>query len=134
MSQKQQSESPKPVAEAESLVGVAPHDLLGIFIGVLTSACEADPAAMHALICNRVPCNQTLADHPTIPVDVNLVAAGESYAVGMLGVINGICEEVTGKRVAVMFSDPPDDEGRRKIVGFTQYLPNDPAQTRRAGD
>ncbi len=100
------------------------HDLLGVFIGVLNSAYEADPAAMHALICNRVPCNQTLADHPTIPVDVNLVATGESHTVGMLGVINGICEEVTGKRVAVMFSDPPDDEGRRKIVGFTEYSPN----------
>jgi hypothetical protein len=100
------------------------HDLLNVFIGVLNSAYDADPAAMNALICNRVPCNQTLADHPTIPVDGNLVAAGESYAVGMLGIINGICEEVTGKRVAVMLSDPPDDEGRSKIVGFTEYSPN----------
>lgn len=99
------------------------QELFEAFRDVLNSAYEADPAAMHALICNRVPCNQALAAHPTIPVDVNLVATGETYAVGMLGIVNGICEKVTGRRVAVMFSESQDEQGRRKIIGFTEYVP-----------
>ena len=34
----------------------------------LNEACTADPGALHALICNRVPCNTALADHPPIQV------------------------------------------------------------------
>lgn len=57
-------------------------------------------------------------------VDTNVVASGESFALGMLGVINGICEAATGKRVAVMFSEPDAETKRSKIVGFTEYSPN----------
>jgi hypothetical protein len=95
-------------------------DSLDIFLKVLNEAYKADPDAIHSLICNRVPCNLLLANHPTIQVDTNDVAIGGTWTVGLLGVINGICEEVTGERVAVMFSEP-DIEGRRKVVGFTQY-------------
>ena len=77
---------------------------INIFIRILNEAYAADPAAIHALICNRVPCSQALADHPTIQVEANTVASKESYSVGLLGVINGICESVTCKRVAVKYS------------------------------
>ncbi len=105
--------------------GVGSSDLLGVFLRILNEAYAADSAAMHALIVNRVPCNRPLADHPTIQVETNAVATGESFAVGMLGVINGICEAATGKRVAVMFSEPDAETKRSKIVGFTEYSPNE---------
>lgn len=95
-------------------------DILDVFLKVLNEAYVADPAAIHALVCNRVPCNLALADHPTIQVEANVVATGETYSVGMLGIVNGLCEVITGQRVAVMYSDP-DDTGRCKVLGFTQY-------------
>lgn len=92
-------------------------DLLNKIISVLKSAYEADPAAIHALICNRVPCNNLLADHPTIVVDINRITEPESYSVGLMGIINGICEEVAGGRIAAQFSD----ENPHKLIGFQAY-------------
>jgi len=100
------------------------EDVFGLALQTLNEAYEADPAAMHALICNRVPCNQTLADHPTIQCGVNNITPTETFEVGLLGVINGIIERITGKRVAARFSIP-DADGRSKIVGFRQYATKD---------
>lgn len=97
------------------------QNVLDLFVEVLQSAYDADPAAIHALICNRVPCNNALADHPTVVVDANRVAVGESYAVGLLGVLNGVCTALTDKRVAVHFSEAADEEGCRRILGFCEY-------------
>ena len=97
-------------------------DGLDIALQVLNEAYEADCAAMHALICNRVPCNQALADHPTIQVGTNNVTP--TFDVGMLGVINGIIDRLTGKRVAAKFSEP-DGSGQSRLVGFCQYAPKD---------
>lgn len=103
---------------------VSSKDGLGIVLQTLNEAYEADASAVHSLICTRVPCNQTLADHPTIQVETNKVAPTETFAVGMLGVINGVVERLTGKRVAAKFSEP-DETGRRKLVGFMEYkMPN----------
>lgn len=99
-------------------------DLFGVFVRILNEAYDADPAAMHTLICQRVPCNQTLADHPTVQVASEPVAKTEYFSVGMLGVINGICEPITGKRVAVKFSEPDPTTKRSKILGFVEYSPN----------
>ena len=59
---------------------------------VLNRALAADPDAIRSLIFRRVPCNEALADDPTIQV----CRAGDdeshpdTCAVGMLGIINGI--------------------------------------------
>jgi hypothetical protein len=90
-------------------------------IEVLNSAFAADPAAVHALICNRVPCNSALAEHPTVVVDNNRVIGGNSHCVGALGLINGVISELTGKCIAVKFTQEVDDEGRHMILGFTEY-------------
>jgi len=67
------------------------HDPCSIdrFIEVLNSMLEADPVATRALVETRVPCNATMAAHPTVQVltDPN---NPESYSVGLLGVVNGI--------------------------------------------
>ncbi len=93
-------------ARADAL---ASKDGLGIVIQTLNEAFEADPNAINALITMRVPCNQKLADHPTIQV------GGNPDVVGMLGVINGIVERITGKRVAAIYGDDS------KLEGFTEY-------------
>ena len=93
---------------------------LNKIIKVLNSAYEADPAAVHALICNRVPCNLALARHPTVQVEQNKVSSKDSYAVGLLGMLNGIVEPITGGRVAIAFSAPDQNKARR-IIGFVEY-------------
>jgi len=85
----------------------------------LNEACTADPGALHALICNRVPCNTTLADHPTIQVDVNSVTQPATFSVGMLGIINGILESATGRRIAAKFSAGAP----HVLMGFMEYKP-----------
>jgi hypothetical protein len=64
-------------------------------IAFLNSLVEIDQYAMAELLCIRVPCNQTLADHPTVQVAaggersrVTFIAPG-TFRVGMLGVLNG---------------------------------------------
>jgi hypothetical protein len=91
-------------------------------VDLLNEAYEADPAAVHALLCNRVPCNLELAEHPTIVVEENTIAAGHSYTVGMLGVINGIATKLTGQSVASMWADKDDPE-YPKLLGFKIYTP-----------
>lgn len=76
---------------------------------VLNSAVKADKNAIHALLCNRVPCNEQLADHPTIVV---LESPG-GFQVGLLGIINGISD----KRIVAKWSD--DNE----FLGFDYYAP-----------
>lgn len=74
-------------------------------VAVLNEALVADPAAVYALLCNRVPCNETLAAHPTIQVGRVPGMDHALYHVGMLGVLNGVIEAATGQRIAAKY-DP----------------------------
>jgi len=58
-------------------------------IEVLNRIHKADPTVMQSLIFHRVPCNQLVADDPTVQVGrgVNLSTGWE---VGILGIINGL--------------------------------------------
>ena len=53
---------------------------------LLNRANEADPDAMRALVDARVPCNQKLADDPTIQVG----RYQGSHRVGVLGILCGL--------------------------------------------
>lgn len=90
-------------------------------IKTLNEAFENDPAAIHSLMCNRVPCNNELVNHPTIQVEKLPVLEGESYAVGALGLLNGVIEPLTGKRIAVKWSSEVNDWGQAKMLGFCEY-------------
>jgi hypothetical protein len=62
-------------------------------IEVLNRIHQADPTVMPALIFQRVPCNETLADDKT--VQVGLIRDPDNpdprkYEVGILGILNGI--------------------------------------------
>ena len=83
-------------------------------VRTLNEAFAADPAALHALLVNRVPCNQALADHSTLQVTQDPALPETTYVVGLLGVINGIVEELTGDRVAARWdysTTPPTLKG-----------------------
>ena len=92
-------------------------------VKVLESAFKADPNAIHALVCNRVPCNQALADDPYIPVDIVPVLSDGCYQIGALGLINGILEANGLPKVAMKFSEEVDAKGRAKLLGFCEYKP-----------
>jgi hypothetical protein len=98
----------------------SPIDLLEVALRVLNEAHSSDPAAMHSMVNQRVPCNELLADHPTIQVGTNRLGDTDKFDVGMVGIINGILEAATGKRLAVAISD----DGEGCVVGFVPYTPN----------
>lgn len=83
------------------------------FLDTLNEAVQADPKAMLNLCESRVLCNDELADHPTIQVSG---LPGQPARVGIIGVINGICEKLTGKRVAADY----DAEGN--LIAFVEYM------------
>ena len=94
-------------------------------VNCLNDAFHVDPGAMHALICNRVPCNETFAADPFIAVDAPPVLSGDGYfCVGMLGVIVGVMSAMGLPRIAVKWSDDMDDDGRKKLEGFCLYEPD----------
>jgi hypothetical protein len=58
-------------------------------IAVLNRIHKSDPSVLPALIFHRVPCNQTLADDPTVQVGKTGQEDVE-WEVGLLGIINGL--------------------------------------------
>jgi hypothetical protein len=89
---------------------------------VLQAAFESDPNAMHALVVNRYPCNQALADDPFVIVDVPPVLGGTHFQVGMLGVLNGVLVANGLPKVAVKWSNERDEDGQCMVLGFCDYV------------
>lgn len=55
-------------------------------IDYLNELIQTDCPAIAALVANRVPCNQEMADHPTVQV----MQQHGGFHVGMLGILNGL--------------------------------------------
>lgn len=89
-------------------------DTFDTFLRVLNEAAKADPEAIRQLIDMRILCNETLANHPTIQVAANLTESAD-LKVGLLGVLNGVCEATTGRRIAASYAQ----DG--KLIGFIAY-------------
>lgn len=83
-------------------------------LDLLNEASVADIRAMEQLLNCRVPCNKTLANHPTIQVGGD---DNDSPVVGSIGLINGITERLTGKRVAAVYDD------QWNLLRFEEYKP-----------
>lgn len=98
-----------------------PDPTIETAVKVLNEAFAADPAAIKALCVNRVPCNQALADHPVIWVHPDLEA--DVPHVGLLGILNGVLESMTGKRAAMVWDGPKVPGGACKWIGFQVYDP-----------
>lgn len=63
-------------------------------VKVLNRIHAADPTVLPALIGHRIPCNEALADDPTVqvgplPKDAP-VRDGREWEVGLLGIVNGL--------------------------------------------
>ena len=80
-------------------------------VDLLNEAFTLDPGAMHALVANRVPCNQKLGAHPTIQVEARQKAF---FSVGMLGILNGLAMK-EHETIEILFSgdEPPQFMGFR---------------------
>lgn len=87
-----------------------------ITIDVLNEFFQTDPKACQELIDHRVKCNAALADHDTIVV---AVPKKDQFEVGLVGVLNGIMERATGKRIATMMDG-------QTLVGFCEYQKKKP--------
>lgn len=83
-------------------------------IALLNEMLLCDIAATAALLANRVPCNQALADHDTIQVN----AQHGAFFVGMLGVINGLFGVSNNGSGAIAYVFDNDGLGGRQLVRF----------------
>lgn len=74
-------------------------------IRVLNRIHAADPTVLPQLIAYRVPCNEALADDPT--VQVGEIPDSDGWQVGFLGVLNGIfgVDANTWGYIAANFTD-----------------------------
>ena len=86
-------------------------------VDALNSAFEADPAAIHALISNRIPCNPGLLDHPHVAVMRVDTLPGKNCAIGVMGLLSG-CLNAAGLPNIVSRWSEPDGAGRRQLLGF----------------
>lgn len=89
-------------------------------IDFLNHAFEADSNAMHALIVNRVPCNDKMVNSPWVIVDKVVTSDPEIFQVGMLGIINGLMNYNNLPLVEVKFTEEKDKDGKYKILGFRE--------------
>lgn len=89
----------------------------------LNAAFAADPAAIHALRVNRVPCNQALADDPFVVIEYCPVLPVGVFQVGAPGLINGVLTASGLSPVAAVFDDVPGEDGTKKMRGFCEYKP-----------
>lgn len=89
-------------------------------VAALNAAFAADPGAIRALITNRVPCNMALANDPFVVVEEDRNLAGDHFAVGTMGVINGVLAAVGMPIVAAKFDMRED--GPNVFSGFIAYI------------
>lgn len=102
---------------------MTPTPTIETAVRILNEAFAADPAAIHALQCIRIPCGNALVDHPTVIVDgAHAVGKPEQATIGLLGLLNGVLEAMTGKRAATHWEMPDDGRGGR-LIGFRIYDP-----------
>lgn len=86
-------------------------------IAYLDELVTLDTPAMGALIANRVPCNEALADHPA-------VQASEQHGgfhIGLIDIINGMFGVHDGwGPITFTFDDGEGDTRARNLTGFSR--------------
>lgn len=90
-------------------------------LSALNQAVKDDPLAVRILLNNLVPCNEALADHPTVVVERHEEELG--HTVGPLGLVNGVLAAAGLPLVASHWSDEVNCFGRRRFLGFVRYEP-----------
>lgn len=91
-------------------------------VAFLNELFAIDPTMLKAMIINRVPCNQKMADHPTVQVwDFD----GDTR-VGLLGFLNGlfgVSDKATGAIGVVLKNKDDSFIDNQDIVEFTRLAP-----------
>ncbi len=90
-------------------------------LATMQTAFEADPGAMRALVVNRVPCSQALADHASIVVSPIPVEGPARFELGAVGLLVGIMSDMGCQRVIAWKFEKCDGEApdqQMKFVGF----------------
>ncbi len=93
-----------------------------IMLHELNVAFKKDSAALFSLVTNKVPCNLDVADDLFIVVD-KLNLEKDHFAVGPIGLVNGILKLLGYPLLAIKFGEP-DSDGRKKVIGFCEYVAN----------
>lgn len=91
--------------------------LLDETLALLNTLLEMDENAVLALVNNRVPCNEALADHPTVQVR----RTAENTTVGILGIINalfGVDEKGMGAIMMVVI----EETGKPRFIRTTDFV------------
>ncbi len=97
--------------------------MMRVALEVLNTAFKKDPQAIHALVCNRVPCNSKLASDDFVVVRENRVLGEEACCVGAMGLVNAVVKSITGKIIAVQWADPEPGKDYGTMIGFCEYTP-----------
>jgi hypothetical protein len=92
--------------------------LVDRIIGLLNEMTQADREAVQLLVETRVPCNDALADHPTVQVH----SERGRHTVGLLGILNGIlgADDEGWGYVCAVFDD------HMQLVNFKPTPPRKP--------
>lgn len=81
-------------------------------VNLLNELNKADPRVLKKLIEYRVPCNEKVADHPTVQVSPE----GDEYVVGLLGILNGLFDEK--ERLLACYDDDSGELLKFKMMEF----------------
>lgn len=72
-------------------------------VGLLNELFKIDPGAIDALLCNRVPVNKEMLDHPTAMCDTKNTN-GDFPTIGLLGIVNAIAA-LDGELIEACYDD-----------------------------
>lgn len=97
-------------------------------VSFLNELTNIDPAAMQAFVLTRVPCNDALADHPTVQV-LDGGDDGLGPKVGTLGILNGLfgTDSHGYGPIAADFIVPEKARGRVTLLSFSNRAAGIPA-------
>lgn len=87
--------------------------LFDLILNTLNEALTLDPQAINKLARTRVSCSENLALHPTVQCSVD--ADTQTFEVGLLGIINGLTQRLTGHLVGASLCED------KSIASFVRY-------------
>lgn len=88
---------------------------------VLNEALKLDPAAVNSLFCVRRSCGRALLDHPHILVNVAGEPPGQRFAVGFLGLLNGMLSAAGSNDRIYMAFDEALNDPKLPVQGIPNY-------------
>ena len=87
-------------------------------VDLLNDALERDPNAINMLFHYSVPCNNQLAEHPTIPINCEVKDFPRATILGILNGIFGYCDFKKNGPIACIIDEKLYRHGIFKIIRF----------------